>query len=168
MIGYTDVLQTILAMVLVSFLVINANRTIVTNNTVIVEGELEDQVIAIAQDFIDESRSTTFDAETVDGNVPVNIPGGFSSIGPGGGETSRSDFNDFDDYDGWSETILASGDVEYQVEIDVSYYDLATEAPTTSKTSLKQMTITITSDGLTANGTPKSYTFKFLRSFYAD
>jgi hypothetical protein len=168
MTGYTEVLQTMLAMVLVSFLVLNANRAIVTNNTTIIEGELEDQVIAIAQDFIDESRSTTFDAETVNGGVPIDIPGGFSAIGPGFGETDRTDFNDFDDYDGWTETITLTGSVEYQVSIEVDYYDNNTKSTTASKTTMKQMTIVVQSDELTENEVIKTYTFKFLRSFYAD
>lgn len=90
MAGYTELLQTMLAMVIVSLLVINANRAIFVNNESLVKGELENQVIAIAQDFIEESRSTTFDATTVDGGVPVNIPEGFSSIGPGSGESTRA------------------------------------------------------------------------------
>lgn len=167
MAGYTEVLQTMFAMILVSFLVLNANRAITVNNTTAVESELEDQVIAIAQDYIDESRSVTFDAATVNGNVPVNIPGGFSTIGPGAGETTRALFNDFDDYNGWSETIIASDNVEYDVSISVSYYNNG--AVTTSKSTLKQMTITITSDFLTlSNGNKKEYKFNFIRSFYAD
>ncbi len=167
MIGYTEVLQTMLAMVLVSFLIINSNRAIAINNTIQVEGELEDQVIAIAQDFIDESRATTFDAYTANGAVPVNIPGGFTgSLGPSASENTRSDFNDFDDYNGWTETITASDDVEYEVSISVSYYKDG--APVAYQTTLKQMTITITSDLLKKNKVNTEYTFKFLRSFYAD
>lgn len=167
MAGYTEVLQTMFAMILVSFLVLNANRAITVNNTTAVESELEDQIIAIAQDYIDESRSVTFDAATVGGNVPVNIPGGFTAIGPGGGENTRADFNDFDDYDGWAETITATDDVEYDVSISVSYYENG--AVTNSRSTLKQMTITITSDYLTdSNGKKREYQFKFLRSFYAD
>ncbi len=166
MIGYTEILQTMLAMILVSMLIINSNRAIAINNRVQVDTELEDQIIAIAQDYIDESRSVTFDATTANGNVPVNIPGGFSSIGPGGGENSRASFNDFDDYDGWTETITASDNVDYNVSISVSYYDGSTV--TASKTTLKQMTITITSDLLTSNGANKIYSFNFIRSFYAD
>lgn len=166
--GYSEVLQTMLAMALVSFLVMNANRAILTNNVVMVEGELEEQVIAIAQDYIDESRAVTYDANTVGGNVPVSIPGGFSSLGPGGGETSRANFNDFDDYHGWTETVTASGGVEFDVSITVSYYDGDAEAKTNDKSTLKLMEITISSDALSRNNNVNSYTFKFLRSFYAD
>tara|TARA_R110000868_G_scaffold304437_11_gene565160 strand:- start:2899 stop:3399 length:501 start_codon:yes stop_codon:yes gene_type:complete len=166
MAGYTEVLQTMFAMILVSLLIINSNRAIALNNRAQVDSELEDQIIAIAQDFIDESRSITFDATTAGGNVPVNIPSGFSSIGPGGGENTRAKFNDFDDYDGWTETIVASNDVEYDVSIAVSYYNGTTV--TASKTTLKQMTITITSDLLTSYGNNRNYSFNFIRSFYAD
>ena len=166
MIGYTEILQTIFAMILVSLLIMNANRAITVNNIAQVENELEDQVIAIAQDYIDESRAVSFDATTVNGAVPVNIPSGFSSIGPGAGENKRSSFNDFDDYDGWTETLTASDDVEYNVSISVSYY--LNDAVTTSKSTLKQMTIHIESNSLRNNGINKVYTFNFIRSFYAD
>ncbi len=166
MAGYTEILQTMFAMILVSFLILNANRAITINNITTVESELEDQVIAIAQDYIDESRSVTFDAATVGGNVPVNIPDGFTAVGPGGGENTRAQFNDFDDYHGWTETIIASDDVEYDVSISVSYYKDG--AVTAAKSTLKQMTITITSDLLTSNGVNKEYNFNFIRSFYAD
>lgn len=166
MIGYTEILQTMFAMILISLLIVNSNRAIAINNSVQIDSELEDQIIAIAQGYIDESRSVTFDATTANGNVPVNISGGFSSIGPGGGETTRASFNDFDDYDGWNETIVATDNVEYDVSISVSYYDGTSN--TASKTTLKQMTITITSDLLTSNGANKVYSFNFIRSFYAD
>lgn len=166
MAGYTEVLQAMLAMVIVSFLVINANRAIVVNNQTIVDGEFENQVIAIAQDYIEESRSSTFDENTTDGNVPVNIPNGFSSIGPDASETSRASFDDFDDYHGWTETVLASGGVEYDVEIEVSYFKNG--AISNQKSTLKQMIVNLSSDDLTQNGTTKTYSFKFLRSFYAD
>lgn len=166
MAGYTEVLQTMFAMILVSLLIINANRAIAVNNRTIVDSELEDQVIAIAQDYIDESRSTTFDETTVNRSVPVNIPSDFTAVGPETGETTRATFDDFDDYNGWTETITATDDVDYNVRISVSYYNNG--AVTTTKQTLKQMTITITSDYLTSNGSNKSYSFNFIRSFYAD
>jgi len=166
MAGYTELLQTMLAMVIVSLLVINANRAILVNNQSLITGELENQVIAIAQDFIEESRSTTFDATTVAGGVPVNIPSGFSNIGPGSGESSRANFNDFDDYDGWTESITTNSGVIYDVEIDVSYYDDG--AQTANKSTLKQMIVSVSSSNLTNNGRRKTYSFNYLRSFYAD
>ena len=164
--GYIEVLQTLLAMIIVSFLVLNANRSIMINTITEVEGALEEQVIAIAQDYIEESRSTTFDETTINGGVPVNIPDGFSSIGPALGENRRSDFDDFDDYDGWAETIVASGDIEYDVSISVTYFEDG--APVNTPSTLKEMTISISSSDLTNNGILKQYNFKFLRSFYAD
>ena len=145
----------------------NSNRAIITNTQSMVEGELEDQVIAIAQDFIDESRSTTFDEETTDGGVPVNIPSGFTAnLGPEAGEATRANFDDFDDYDGWTQTITTSGGVDYEVSISVDYYDGSNVI--NSFSTLKIMEITISSDILENNGSANNYHFKFLRSFYAD
>ena len=166
--GYSEVLQIMLAMILISYLVMNANQTIVTNNVVMVEGELEEQVIAIAQNFVDESRATTYDENTVNGNVPVYIPEGFSTtMGPKTGENSRDNFNDFDDYNGWTETVIAANGIEYNVSISVSYYNGSSTV--NSPQTMKLMTISIRSDYLTyADGSVKIYNFKSLRSFYAD
>ena len=166
--GYSEIIQIMLAMTLISFLVMNANQTIVTNNVVMVEGELEEQVIAVAQNFIDESRATTFDENTLNGNVPVYIPEGFSlSMGPESGESSRNNFDDFDDYNGWTEVVTAANGIEYNVSISVSYYDGTNTV--NSYQSMKLMSIVISSEYLTyADGSTKIYNFKSLRSFYAD
>ena len=166
--GYSEIIQIMLAMTLISLLVMNANQTIVTNNVVMVEGELEEQVIAIAQNFIDESRATTFDEETVGGHVPIYIPEGFTdTMGPETGENDRNDFDDFDDYNGWTETVVTPSGIEYDISITVSYYNGSYSV--SSYQTMKLMNITVRSDFLTyADGSEKIYNFNSLRSFYAD
>src|SRR5690554_3576973 len=123
--GYTEVLYVTFAMIIISTMALNANRLIKVNNIVMIEGQLEAQVIAYAQDIIEESRALAFDENAsygASGNsiVPVNIPNGFSTLGPDFGESTRTSFNDFDDFDGYSETVTISG-VEYQVNVEVNY-----------------------------------------------
>lgn len=178
--GYVEVLYVMFAMVLVSVMVQNANRVIQTNNVTMVEGQLEEQVVAVAQDIIAEARALDFDANTVPGagsgnsTVPVNIPDGFSSLGPGSGENSRDDFNDFDDYDGWTETITILG-VEYNISCEVDYvetndYSTFTTLSGGNKSTLKRLTVTVDNDFLKKNSSEenKSYSFSFIRSYYAD
>ncbi len=159
------------AMLLISLLINNANRTSFLNKKVAIEGEYETEITAVAQDIMEESRALSFDETTVDGFVPVNIPGDFSALGTDGGESSndRSQFDDFDDYDGWTGTITTRhGD--FDVEVSITYLDKTTQAPTTSKSTLKRMDITLTSSVLTEvdEKTPKSYSFSYIRSYYAD
>ncbi|MFN1836117.1 hypothetical protein AB2B38_012705 [Balneola sp. MJW-20] len=168
-----EIIFTMAAMVLFSTILLSANRMILRNDTMVVEGELEYEVIALANNIIEESRVTAFDEETVTGFVPINIPTDFTAIGVDVGETTsdRSTFDDFDDYDGWSGTITTEqGD--YTVSSEVTYLNSSTLQPTTSKSTLKQITVTITNEFLTrntANGeTEKEYAFQFIRSYYAD
>src|SRR6056297_2123605 len=129
--GYSEVLYVIFAMVIVSTRALNANRVIQVNNVSMIEGQLEGQVIAYAQNIIEEARALAYDQETTDdasGNsiVPVTIPEGFSDnlgiAGDGSGEIAndRTTYNDFDDYDGHQETVTFQG-VDYVIDVDVEY-----------------------------------------------
>lgn len=168
---YSEIIQVMGAMLLVSILINNANRTSVLNKRIVIEGEYETEVTAIAQDIMEESRVLSFDETTVSGFVPVNIPEDFSTLGIDSGESStdRSQFDDFDNYDGWKGTITTRhGD--FDVEVSITYLDKATYAPTTSKSTLKKMDITLTSSVLTETDkkTQKTYSFSYIRSYYAD
>jgi len=176
--GYSEVLYVIFAMVIVSTMALNANRVIQVNNVSMIEGQLEGQVIAYAQDIIEESRALAFDEETTDdasGNsvVPVYIPGGFSTIGKDSGESGRTSFDDFDDFDGFSETKNFNG-VDYLITVEVQYLNHSSEYNTFSiaagKSTLKQITVNVESDYLKKNPGSENtnYNFSFIRSYYAD
>lgn len=168
-----EIIFTMAAMVLFSTILLSANRMILRNDTMVVEGELEYEVIALANNIIEESRVAAFDEETVTGFVPINIPADFTTIGIDGGEISsnRSTFDDFDDYNGWSDTITTDQG-EFTVRSEVTYLNTSTLNPTTSKSTLKQITVTITNEFLTdnspVNANAKEYSFQFIRSYYAD
>ncbi|MEX0845422.1 MAG: hypothetical protein WD022_09065 [Balneolaceae bacterium] len=175
--GYTEVLYVMFAMIIISTMALNANRVVQVNNQTMVEGQLERQVVAYSQDIIEESRALAFDENaTYDENgnsiVPVYIPGGFSDLGPETGETNRTLFNDFDDFDGYESTVTISG-VEYDVSVDVDYVttnDYATYTTTNDKSTLKRITVNIQTDFLQKNATSgrTNYNFSFIRSYYAD
>lgn len=168
---YTDLFMVIGAMVLVSILTQNANKANIINKTISIEGQYEVAATAIAQDIIDEARIVAFDEETVSGFVPVNIPAGFTAIGleeanPG---NSRVVFDDFDDYDGWKETITNSmGD--FEVSVEVFYIVKSTNLKTTSKSTLKKMEVSVQNKFLVESNSNqlKTYKFSLIRSYYAD
>lgn len=177
--GYTEIFQVMLAMSLVSIMVLNANRLIQTNNIVLVEGHLEEQIVAYAQDVIEESRALSFDEETApdsDGNstVPVYIPEGFSGLGMDTGEYSRDNFDDFDDFHNWNATVEIN-DITYAVSTEVEYVetsDFETYTATSSgdKSTLKRLTVNIQTKYLTeyTSREQRIYSFDFIRSYYAD
>lgn len=175
--GYTEVLYVMFAMLIVSSMALNANRFIQINNNTLIEGQLESQVVAYAQDIIEESRALAFDEETTYDNqgnsiVPVYIPDGFSTLGPDGSETDRTLFDDFDDYHGFEETVTITG-VDYFVNVVVEYVetnDYETYTVASGKSTLKRITVNIESDFLKKNigGDNTAYNFSFIRSYYAD
>jgi hypothetical protein len=181
MVGYDEVLYVMLSMVIVSTMALNANRVIQVNNTTMIEGQLEGEVIAYAQDIIEESRALAFDEETTynkagNSTVPVYIPSGFSNLGPddtmSDPEGDRTQFDDFDDFNGLRETVEIR-DVEYDISVEVEYVktsDYSTYTSSSNKTTLKRITVNIETDFLRKNtqGDQTQYNFSFIRSYYAD
>ena len=173
MFGYTEVLQVIGAMIIFSLILMTSNSMILRNSTMQVEGELEQETIALAQDIIEEARVKEFDATTVGSLPPTTIPGGFTApggLGPSGGaaEDERHEFNDFDDYDGYTETVETEHG-EFTISTEVFYVDPNTFAPTGNRTTFKKMVVTIT-NALLVDGSDnmKQYQFEFIRNYYAD
>lgn len=179
MAGYDEVIYTIVAMVVFSTILLNANRMIQRNTHLQVEGELEKEVVAVAQNIIEESRTVAFDEMTVDGIPPIKIPDDFTSESYFGTKRSdettdgeninnRKSFDDFDDYDGWSDTMTVEGS-EYKLSAKVRYADPATYDSTSSKTNFKKIYVKVKSEFL-KNGSdePIDYEFSYIRNYYAD
>lgn len=173
MIGYSEVFQVIGAMVIFSLILMTSNSMILRNSTMQVEGELEQETIALAQDIIEEARVKEFDANTTAPLPPTKIPGGFTSaggLGPSGGsgEDERHEFNDFDDYNGYTETVDTEHG-EFMISAEVFYVNSGSFTKTTSQTTFKKMVVTITNDFLVdGSDNLKEYKFEFIRNYYAD
>lgn len=180
MVGISEVLQTISAMVIFSIILLSANRMIHRNTFIQVEGDLERQVIVLAQDIIDESRTKEFDENSKGTVPPTAIPGDFTdpaALGPESGEASRADYNDFDDYHGWSDDQVKTRHGEFTLNSEVFYveYNSATEAfdSVHTRSSYKKIRVFVRSALLTQGGTggseePKTYTFEAVRNYHAD
>lgn len=172
MIGYSEVLQTMAAMIIFSVILLNTNQMIQRNSMMQVTSELEQEVIALGQEVIDEARTKSFDQVTVNAAAPPSlIPGGFTaagSLGSGFTETTRRSFNDFDDYNNWSDTFTTEhGD--FGVNVEVFYVDPVNYQRTFSRTTFKKIEVVVTSQFL-RNGSdePKEYKLEFIRNYYAD
>lgn len=171
MIGYAEVIQTMAAMIIFSMILMSANHMIHRNTMLQIDGELEQEVISLGQEIIEEARSKAFDQVTVNAAAPpAIIPGGFTAannLGPDAGENTRSQFNDFDDYNGWTETMTTShGD--FNVSVEVFYVDENNFQKINTPSTFKKIEVTITSDFLRTGDAPTEYVLEFIRNYYAD
>ncbi|MEL7833228.1 hypothetical protein [Fodinibius sp. Rm-B-1B1-1] len=180
MIGYGEVFQTIGAMVIFSLILLSATSMIQRNTYMQVEGELEEEVIALAQDVIEEARTQEFDEVSVEATAPpADIPGNFatsSDLGPEANDDENSDndikrheFDDFDDYNGWEDTITTEQG-EFNIRAEVFYVDETDFDSTGTQTTFKKLRVHITSKFLNRNnsGNPTNYKLEFIRNYYAD
>lgn len=160
-------------MVIFSLILMTSNSYILRNSTIQVEGELEQETIAVAQNIIEEARIKRFDENTSTPLPSSKIPSGFtnaSDLGPTGdsSEDERHEFNDFDDYNGYSERI-ATESGEFTVNVEVFYVNKNTFTYSSSATTFKKMIVTITNDYLTnASDELKEYQFEIIRNYYAE
>lgn len=180
MVGYSEVFQTIGAMVIFSLVLLSATSMIQRNTYMQVAGELEKEVIAIGQDVIEEGRTKEFDENSQGEAPPANIPGGFSdNLGPdsgpdeeddldGDGKYQRDEFDDFDDYNGWQDTVSTEhGDFFIEAEV---FYVTSNHDSTGSKTTFKKLRVNIKSKFLDNgnSGDMTLYSLDFIRNYYAD
>ncbi|MDR8390852.1 hypothetical protein NC796_06875 [Aliifodinibius sp. S!AR15-10] len=179
MIGYSEVIYTMAGMLVFSLILLSANRMMHRNTQLQVEGELEKEVIAVAQNIIEESRSVAFDEMTVDGIPPVKTPDHFTAASifgtkrsdegtQGEDDTDRTTFDDFDDYDGWGDTITVE-DIDYKLSVKVRYADATTYDSTSYKTNFKKIYVKVENKYLTnTSDEPIDYEFTYIRNYYAD
>lgn len=174
MVGISEVLRTMVAMIIFSMMLLNANRMIYRNTMMQIDGELEQEVVALAQDIIEEGRTKEFDEVTVGmAAPPADIPGDFtasSSLGRDG-EVGRENFDDFDDYNNWEET-LETEHGNFNIEAQVFYVarDGDEFVPVDTASTFKQMKVNITSEFLTKSNSDEltEYHLEFIRNYYAD
>lgn len=171
MIGYSEVIQTMAAMVIFSMILLSANSMIHRNSMLQIDGELEQEVISLGQEIIEEARAKSYDQVTVNAAAPpALIPAGFTaagSLGADSGESVRTAFNDFDDYHGWS-TTMSTTHGDFQVSVEVFYVDNTNFLQISSPSTFKKIEVTVESAFLREGDSPKQYVLEFIRNYYAD
>ena len=162
MVGISEVIQTLGAMVIFSLILLTSNRMIQSNTLKEVESEAENIAITLAQSLIEEAQTKPFDAFTANGRIPRNISEDFTSVGQSG----SGDFNDFDDYDNYSQSEnTAFGDNSFLTKAKVFYIEPPNyDTPTATKTYYKKMVVTVTSNYL-RNGN-QEIKLSYLRRYY--
>ena len=164
---YSDLLYTIMSVVIFSFLLLQANSLILRNESVTVDHEYEKTAIALAQSIIEEAKRTAFDENMNPNNIPENFRPR-DDFGPPSGAT-RDQFTVFDHYDGYVETIPTQLR-DFTINVTVTYVENPTpDIPGSSyvfvngKRESKRMTVTATSE---ANG--ESAALVYIKSYFVN
>ena len=147
---YSDLLYTIMSIVIFSFLLLQANSLILRNESVTVDHEYEKTAIALAQSIIDEAKRTAFDENMNPNNIPENFRPR-DQFGPPSGAT-RDEFTVFDHYDGFEEVIPTQLG-EFRINVTVTYAENptpdipgSTYVVVSGKRESKRMVVTATSE----------------------
>lgn len=163
--GRSELLLVLAALTIFGRFSLVVNNSLIDSSTRVLENEFEITGITLLQEIISEVGSMAFD-ETSIGTIPPTIPGGFTasaSLGPDGGETDSSMFDDIDDYHGLTITGITSAGMNYNITTEIGYVseaDLVTLSTTIS--ALKRMNLTLTSDYL-SNDLSLSYVYSYIR-----
>lgn len=141
-------LQVMGAAALFSLATLSVNDTLFENEIAGMEGELQLVATAMAQDLIDEVLLKPFD-ETILSGPPDSPPGSFTAVeylGPDAGE-SYTNFDDIDDFHGYSRIDTTVTGAVITVQSDVVYTDPENpDGPAeASQTYFKKITVTVTS-----------------------
>jgi hypothetical protein len=138
---------TLLAMVLLSFLILRVNNMFLQTNTTLYTTKFEVLGYSLAQSMIQEIESLDFDENTV--NAAVSDSSNLSAtLGKDGTETTSDTFDDVDDYNNYtrSDTIPAHTGTVFNIRCKVEYVlPTSPDVATASKTWQKKITVFVTS-----------------------
>lgn len=152
--------QTLLAIVAIlvfSFFALNQHRAQASVERTAVGSEIEALAADVARARLVELTSLAYDEADVGRSDLRNNPSGLSTtLGPDGGETTASLYDDLDDYTGQIENHIAEWegtDVPFTIVIFVRYVDPDRPSQTaTSPTLAKEIVVTVQETGATAQG----------------
>jgi len=138
--------QTLLvlgAMILLGIIALSVNRTIVDSDSWLTESKLTLLATNVAQELIEEALGKKFDENDDPAQFTAVV-----ALGPEGGEASRSDFDDVDDYSGYLDMVSTPAGV-FLIEAKVDYVQPGDpDNPAPVPTSYKKIVVTVSSQYL--------------------
>ncbi|MFO7800082.1 MAG: hypothetical protein R6V22_09920 [Rhodohalobacter sp.] len=149
MMGYTEVIQVMGAMIIFALVLTTANRFMLNNDTVRVSSEVEVRAVSIAQDVIELSKTVFFDAATTGNIVPDDVPNDFVNGNPIPTTTATTlqNIDSFEEFNGYTETFTSDlGDFDLSVVVEYMESDLITS--TTDKTIYKRISVTVANESM--------------------
>lgn len=161
MASYSEIIQTVGAMIIFSFILLSTNRYILSSSEDQIISEVQMHGVSITQDFLDRARLYPFDRSTLNGIIPMEIPDDFESTPFSTGTVSCSDsgIESFSEFDQCFESYT-TGFGNFLLSVEVYYVDGVNFVETAGKTRHKEMRVTVTNDYLN-----RPLTNRYLRSY---
>jgi len=150
---------TLLAMVLLSFLILRVNNMFLQTNTTLYTTKFEVLGYSLAQSMIQEITRLDFDENTVATAISDSTKLS-TTLGPDAGETTYKTFDDIDDYNGYTrtDTIPDKNGIVFNIKCNVDYVLPNTpDVVSASKTWQKRITVTVTSPYMLQNTLTNQY-----------
>lgn len=142
-------IQSILALggiLLLASISLRFNTTLMETSSVEVENKVFLTAFSLADDMIEEIKQKSFDQATI--QFPITNASGLTppdKLGPDVGEVYPN-FNDIDDYNGYSKTISAPHAEDYHIKCMVVYVQESNPNMVSStQTFYKRLTVKVTS-----------------------
>lgn len=135
------------AMILLSTLVLRVNNTFLSTKTVMNESKFGVLATSLATSLIEEASNRNFDHVT-DGNPinNVNLLTKHTALKKESGEV-YPDFNDFDDFNGFTKTITNLPSADYSLSCKVEYVEPPNlDVAVAKRTWHKKISVTVTSE----------------------
>ncbi len=144
--GSSQTLLVLAALTILGLISISANKTMLSSSTIVLNSEAVITGTAVGQAEIEQILLKRFDQ-----NLPppystdsVNVLTSPSDLGPDAGETSVSDFNDIDDYNGYVDSVYTPRFGYYKRTCSVYYVTASSpDVNAETQTFIKRIDITV-------------------------
>lgn len=136
------------AIALLALISLRFNTTLLENRTTEIENKVYLTAFSLADDLLEEIKQKAFDEETVEWKaITTNQLTSSASFGPvDAGESSAYDFDDIDDYHGYSKAVSLPHAENYSVLSTVEYVTASNpDVMSSSQTYFKKVTVNVTS-----------------------
>lgn len=136
------------AIALLALISLRFNTTLLENRTTEIENKVYLTAFSLADDLLEEIKQKAFDEETVEWKaITTNQLTSSASFGPVDvGESSAYDFDDIDDYHGYSKAVSLPHAENYSVLSTVEYVSASNpDVMSSSQTYFKKVTVNVTS-----------------------
>jgi hypothetical protein len=133
------------ALLIFSLISLRFDGAVLENTGVEVENKVYLTAFSLADDLLEEIKQKAFDANTI--QFPITNPAGLTDypLGPGAGETYPN-FNDIDDFNGYSRGVDEPHAEKYVVSSEIYYVGEDTpDVKSSTRTFYKRADVTVTS-----------------------
>ena len=134
------------ALFLLSLTVLRVNNSIISTDSVMQDSKFGILATSLATSLIEKASKKAFDANTYENSVS-SLSGltTAAGLGPGSGETPDT-YNDFDDFDGYTEEVAGLPSAVFNISCEVCYVSPNNpDGKLNTQSWHKKMTVTVTS-----------------------